>query len=170
MTTQTQTWNYSDGDPDFNAVIVLAAPLPQNGTVDVTPLTVNFAPVQGVTQDGTMFYTPGFEPTVAPVYQFTTVGGQITAFDVSLTMGTPGTNTPTYLTYTLSSQGDSYTEQSYGYDCPAVGCPTYSATSVPGTWTDPPASVPELSQDLAAVLVLVGLLAVLRGGKRLKAL
>lgn len=164
-----QTLSYTDGNPEFNASISLASGLPENGTTDVTPTAFNFVPVQAYTEFGGLVYTPGFEPTVAPLYQFTTVNGQITAFDVSLVMNTGPSSTPTELTYTLSSTaGDSFYELTYGAGC-EVGtqdvCFPQSASSAPGTWVETPPTVPELyaSSAWTGLMLLIGGMAVMRG-------
>jgi hypothetical protein len=165
-----QVWNYSDGNPLFDSQITLAFPLPQNGTVDVSPTSIAFSAVSGSTTFagvfyGQMIYEPGFEPITAPIYQFTTVNGAITAFDVALNMGEPGTNSPTLLQLTLSSQGDTLYEQLTGAACEYTACNPVTASSAPGTWVDPPAhAAPEMgSAGLAALTLLLGCVAILKG-------
>jgi hypothetical protein len=158
-----QIWNYSDGNSAFDTQITLASALPQNGTVQVTPQSVSFGlGLSGFTSQFGFIFEPGFVGT--PVFQFTTVNGAITSFDMALNMTTPGTNTPTNLMLTLSSQGDSYFQQTYGEGCEFSACLPLSATSSPGTWTDPHAA-PEMDMLVAitGITLLFGCVAILKG-------
>jgi hypothetical protein len=159
-----QVWDYSDGTSAFTTQVVLAQTLPQNGTTNVTPTSVNFSGIglTGFTSQFGFIFEPGFVGT--PVFQFTTVNGAITAFDMALNMTTPGTNTPTNLMLTLSSQGDSYFQQTYGEGCEFSACLPLSATSAPGTWVDPPIGAPEINIVVAvsALTLLLGCVAILK--------
>ena len=156
-----QVWNYSDGNALFNSTITLASQLPQNGTVDVTPTSMNIAGIWGYTVPTIGFLS--LAPGGAPTFQFTMTNGQITAFDIGIGFTTPGTNSPTTYDVTISSQGDSYFQQTSGFDCAPNGCPAISATSTPGTWVDPRA-VPEIDMLVAitGITLLFGCVAILK--------
>jgi hypothetical protein len=157
-----ETLTYSDGNPIFDASITLATPLPANGTTDASPVAFTFTPVSGVQLEGTLVYEPGFEPVTTPLYQFTTLNGAITTFDVSLNMTEPGTNSPTNLMFTISSNGDSYFEQQSGAACEFNPCLAMTATSAPGKW-----NVPEIdSSGAAAALTLLCGVLILKGRQR----
>jgi hypothetical protein len=165
-----QDWTYTDGNPIFATQIDLSQALPQNGTVDVSPSSIAFSAVSGSTTFagvfyGQMIYEPGFEPITVPIYQFTAVNGAITAFDVALNMGEPGTNSPTLLQLTLSSQGDTFYEQLTGAACEYTACNPVTASSAPGTWVDPPAhAAPEFDprKAIEALVLLSGLALILK--------
>lgn len=160
-----QTWDYSDGNAGFSGDVVLSQALPANGTESVTPSSFSLAYAWLNDGKGT------FQSVAAPTFQFTTVNGAITAWDVSLNLAELGTNTPTYLNFNLSNQGDSYVSQTIGAGCmptpwQANPCPTLTVSSAPGSWVDPPAAgAPELdpSSSASALTLLMGAFLVLRG-------
>jgi hypothetical protein len=156
-----QIWNYSDGNTLFDSTITLASALPQNGTVDVTPTSMNIAGIWGFTVPSIGFLSLAPE---APTFQLTTANGQITAFDIGFGFTTPGTNSPTTFDITISSQGDSYFEQQSGAACEFNPCTAMTATSSPGTWTDPHAA-PEMDMLVAisGITFLFGCVAILKG-------
>jgi hypothetical protein len=159
-----QVWNYSDGNSLFDSQITLASPLPQNGTVDVSPTSMNIAGIWGFTVPSIGFLSEA--PGGAPTFQLTMVNGQIAAFDMGFAFTTQGTNSPTTFDVTISSQGDSYFQQTNGFQCEAgpPACTAIVATNAPGTWVDPPAhAAPEMgSAGLAALTLLLGCVAILK--------
>ena len=159
-----QTWTYADGNADFTAEIVLPQALPQNGTTDVNPTSVAFGMgLTGYVSPYGFVYGPGFVDATPAVYQFMTVNGAITAFDIALNLVTPGGNTQTAMTLNLSSfAGDSYTQVTYGWECSFSPCNPVSATSAPGVWVDPPTTVPEIAPSAEALVLLLGALAMAR--------
>jgi len=162
-----QVWNYSDGNPLFDSTITLASALPQNGTVDVTPTSMNIAGIWGFTVPSIGFLSEA--PGGAPEFQLTTTNGQITAFDMGFGFTTQGTNSPTTYDVTISSQGDSYFQQTNGFQCESSPCAAITATSAPGTWVDPPShAAPEIDWTRAglALTLLGGIGLVMRGRAR----
>jgi hypothetical protein len=160
-----ETLDYSDGNPVFNTTLVLSASLPQTGTVDVVPASVNFSGIglTGFTSPYGFIFEPGFVGT--PLFQFTTVNGAITAFDMGLNMTEPGTNSPTNLMLTISSSGDSYFEQQTGFTCEFNSCNPMTASSAPGHWTGAPEIDPASAGG--AIALLLGGVAVLKGRRRM---
>jgi hypothetical protein len=119
--------------------VVLAQPLPANGTSVVTPVSYSFTGNLGVnTQDADPIET---YPSL--VFSFTTVNGVITAWDIELSLGTGQTTA----SISVTSAGDSYLLQSLsGGDCTAGhGCilppPIVASNTTPGTWSMPQAQV-----------------------------
>jgi hypothetical protein len=158
-----QVWNYSDGNPLFDSQITLAAALPQNGTVDVSPTSMNIAGIWGFTVPSIGFLS--LAPGGAPTFQLTMVNGKIAAFDMGFAFTTQGTNSPTTFDITISSQGDSYFQQTNGFQCEAgpPACMAIVAASAPGTWVDPPTKAPELGTSAGVALtLLLGCIAILK--------
>jgi hypothetical protein len=159
-----QVWDYSDGNSLFDSTITFASALPQNGTVDITPTSFNIAGIWGFTVPSIGFLTEA--PGGAQTFQITTTNGQITAFDIGFGFTTQGTNSPTTYDVTISSQGDSYFQQTNGFQCEGgpPACAAIIATSAPGTWTDPHAA-PEMDMLVAitGITLLFGCVAILKG-------
>jgi hypothetical protein len=160
-----QVWDYSDGNALFDSTITLASALPQNGTVDVSPTSMNIAGIWGFTVPSIGFLSEA--PGGAPTFQLTMTNGQITAFDMGFGFTTQGTNSPTTYDVTISSQGDSYFQQTNGFQCESgpPACAAIVATSAPGSWADPPAhAAPELDASRAglAMTLFAGLVLVLK--------
>jgi hypothetical protein len=133
----------------------------------VTPTTYNFGGlmVPQLTQ-------PTYEGFVgnAPVFEFSTVNGNITQWTVMLSAFAPGQAG----SLTLTNAGDRYSSSLWdGYCSFHSDCGAYVAMSASGgTWVDPPPPhqvAPELnlSSAFTAVLLLAGMALVLKGRRAL---
>jgi hypothetical protein len=177
---QTETLDYSDGA--FSGIVILSAPLPQNGNdISVSPSEFNF-PAMGYGASYN-YFCPGCGYALADMsefggasFQFTTVNGRISAWDIDIDYtGTPGTNTQTSLYATISPLGDSYTQLTFGFACtpppgqPSPCQPITVSTSSAGVWTT--ASVPEIDPASTAtgLTLLLGGLVLCRGRRVLRA-
>jgi hypothetical protein len=162
-----ETLDYSAGI--FSGQVTLNGPLPENGNdTIVAPTEFNFPGIGfGASYNylctGCGYALGGMSEYGGASFEFTTLNGHITAWDIDIDFtGTPGTNTQTSLYATISNTGDAYTQQAFGASCmPAQGqpnpCPPVSAgTSNVGGWTT---AVPEIDQSVALsgmMLLLVG--------------
>ena len=104
-----------------------------------------------------------------PSFQFTTVNNAVTAWDVAIDVSTPGTAYPINIAFSLNAAaGDSFLEAS-NRQCNDLGCTApivfASATGAPGSWVDPPISVPEIEAKgaVGTFLLLAMGLAIVRG-------
>ncbi len=172
VTSAQETLDYSAGI--FSGEVTLNGPLPENGNdTIVAPTEFNFPKIGfGASYNyicpGCGYALAGMSEYGGASFEFTTLNGHITAWDIAINFtGTPGTNTQTSLYATISNTGDSYTQQSFGYYCsPAPGqpnpCPPMSGgNSNVGGWV---AAVPEIDpSSIGGLMLLAGGLAVLRG-------
>jgi hypothetical protein len=171
---QSETLQYSEGV--FSGTVTLNTPLPENGhDFSVSPAEFNFAqlgygagyqylcPTCGYTLGGMIEYG-------AASFSFSTSDGHISAWDITIDFtGTPGTNTQTSLYATISSSGNSFTEQTFGAACepypghPDPCQPVRSSNKTRGVWTA--ISAPEIDPVSAgaALTLLCGGLCVLSG-------
>jgi len=156
--------------PGLTGDIVLASALnPNQANQVVTPLAYSFAALSSATVDQA-------NQGVIQSFDFSTVNGKITSWDVELNSGTYASVAVLTETESLTPQGDSfvYTARNLGCGTPgAVGdCFTATSTSTAaGTWTAA-TQAPEIDPASAAnglTLLLVGL-AVLRGRRRVPAI
>jgi hypothetical protein len=166
-----QDWAYTDANANFDGSLTIAQPLAANGTQTVSLTSFNFAGLSlgspnGITMDG------GLQNAGDGLLQmsFTTVNNAVTAWSANWYFGTPGTNTATSESVTLSNTGDTFLMETGGVGCmppyPGAASPCYpiAFTGSGGAW----AAAPELSQDAAALTLLVGGLLVLRGRRVVK--
>jgi hypothetical protein len=161
-----ETWNYTDANSAFDGYVTIAQPLAVNGTETVSLTGFGFNDLLLGSPNG-ISMIGGFQNDApgAPQITFTTDNGAVTAWSANWAFGVPGTNSPTDLTLSLSPSADLYTITPMGYACmppypgAASPCHTTTLTGSGGAWT----AAPELSQDAAALTLLVGGLLVLRG-------
>ena len=162
-----ETLDYSAGI--FSGQVTLNGPLPENGNdTIVAPTEFNFPGIgfgasYNYLRTGCGYALGGMSEYGGASFEFTTLNGHITAWDIDIDFtGTPGTNTQTSLYATISNTDDAYTQRTFGASCmPAQGqpnpCPPVSAgTSNVGGWTT---AVPEIDQSVALsgmMLLLVG--------------
>jgi hypothetical protein len=169
---QVTTLLYSEGI--FSGNVTLSAPLPENGTISVSPTEFNFPQVGFGAGYNSLFPNSGYSlggmaESGSASFSFTTDDGRISAWGISIDFtGTPGTNTQTALSISISPGNDSFLQQSYGAGCTAAPgqsslCQpsTFSSSSL-GVWT---MAAPELDPTSAAggMFLLFGSLLVLCG-------
>jgi hypothetical protein len=171
-----QTWDYTDANSAFDGSVTIAAPLAANGTQTVPVTAINFVELnlEGFDTQYGFVMGGGLEPDsgAAPLIDFTMTNDAVTGWSINWSFDTPGTNTGTYVTATLSPTGDSFYSEVSGAGCqPPPGLPSpcqpISFTGSGGTWTASPTCAPEMSQDAAALTLLIGGLLVLRGKRTL---
>jgi hypothetical protein len=122
----------------FNLItgtVILAQPLPANGTSIVVPTSYTFIgdetgiPVNGLVTDG-----------VPQSFSFTTANGIITAWNIVAQSASGSAN----VTISMTNLGDSYEFRTYAPDCqitPAKCTDTINSNTLPGTWSVPQAQV-----------------------------
>jgi hypothetical protein len=157
------------GLPGLTGDIILASALnPNEANQIVTPMSYNFGDLLSSATVDTS------NQGVVASFDFSTVNGQITGWNVELNSGTYGSTGLLQEIESLTPQGDSYT---YSVRTSACGTPgavgeCFTVTSVStsaGSWVDPPsggiAQAPEMDPaGFAGMgLLLLGSLAVMRG-------
>lgn len=155
--------------------LILANPLnPNEANQIVTPLSYSFASEQSELSQNAQSNQQIYQ-TVGS-FEFSTVNGAITGWNVDITANTLGTNTAIAVQgSTYNGPGgayDSYSAYLYAPYCGMPGTPgcfsVSGASNVAGTWIDPPltntVSAPELGSNWTVFLtILGGLLLVIRG-------
>jgi hypothetical protein len=165
------TWDYTDANSAFDGSVTIAAALAANGTQTVSLTSFAFNELPNIASPNGITMGGGLQNAGDGLLQitFTTVNNAVTAWNASWYFGTPGTNTPTGEQVTLSNSGDTFLMQTGGVGCmppyPGAASPCYpiSFTGSGGAWSTSPTCAPEMSQDAAALTLLVGGLLVLRG-------
>lgn len=149
--------------------VVLAVPLGANlNNAQVVPTAFAFnAPLIN-----SQFFSPGYTGSSASFAFSTNNAGTITGWSVDLSFTYLGTNSPSGNTIVLGPSGDTYTGfGSTPSGCGTTGCSVFiqEGNTKPGVWSVPQ-QAPEIDPATAAggVTLLLGSLAVLRGGRRLR--
>ena len=121
--TQMAELNYTNGI--FSGNVTLNSPLPSaDGTYTVSPYEFNFPTIgDGVGYnyypDTAPYYTLGGRAQVGTAtFSFTTAGGIIDAWDIQIGNETIGTNSPWIISASITSNGDTFTQQQQGGICP----------------------------------------------------
>jgi hypothetical protein len=156
--------------PGLTGDVVLASALnPNQANQVVTPLSYSFAALSSATVDQS-------NQGVVASFDFSTVNGKITSWDVELNSGTYASVAVGQYIESITPQGDVFTYTTHDAACGSPGempgdCFTATSTSTaPGTWTST-AQAPEISPASAAsgLTLLLGGLAVIRGRRKVAA-
>jgi hypothetical protein len=171
---QVTTLQYSEGI--FSGNVTLSAPLPEDGTTSISPTEFSFSQVgfgagYNSLSPNSGYTLGGMAEYGSASFSFTTDDGRISAWGISIDFtGTPGTNTQTALSVSLSPGIDTFLQQSFGAGCtappgqPSSCLPTTFTSNNLGVWTTTMAA-PELDPNSAAggMFLLLGSLLVLCG-------
>lgn len=162
-----------DTPPENTGEIVLAAPLGDNlDNAPITPLSWSF---DDSTSLGSFYLMSQLASNTLSFTASTNAQGELTAWNVNAAGNDFGsTNTPSFATATITGSGDSFSAGESGFACtppPGGLTPCFNVSesnSSPGLWKAEVSSVPEIDETsaYAALTVLLGGLAVLRGARR----
>src|SRR5690348_1106658 len=162
-----------DTPPENTGEIVLAAPLGDNlDDAPVTPLSWSF---DDGTSLGGFYLMSELSSNTLTFTASTNAQGNLTAWSINAGGNDFGsTNTPSFATMTIANGGDSFAVGESGFECsppPGGLTPCYNVSesnSSPGIWKAEVSSVPEIdmASAYAALTVLLGGLAILRGARR----